>query len=294
MNPAPPPLPALPSPPRAPLPVGACDTHTHVFGPFDRFPLASERNYTPPEATPEAHRAMLDAIGFDRGIAVQGSAHRTDNRAIAAAVAAAPDRLRGIAVVDEHVTDAELAALREAGFCGARFTHIVSTRYPRGMVGASDFRVLEKVGPRLRAHGLHAQIFANADTIVTAREMLLSLDIPLVIDHMGKVGQAEWGADSPVYGELLAMLREGRLWVKLTQVRSSTAFPDYGDARPFQEALIEANPAQLVFGSDWPLLNLGEKTPDVGHLVDRFRLWTGDNALADRILVDNPATLYGF
>ncbi|MCM8732051.1 amidohydrolase family protein [Hephaestia sp. GCM10023244] len=294
MHPAPPPLPALPSRPRAPLPAGACDAHTHIFGPFDRFPLAPERNYTPPEATPEAHRAMLDAVGFDRGIAVQGSAHGTDNRAIAAALAAAPDRLRGIAVIDDTITDAELAALRAGGFSGARFTQIVSKRYPNGMVGVSDFRTLEKLAPRMREHGLHAQLFANCDTVIAARDLLLSLGIPLVIDHMAKVGQAEWNATSPLYRELLALLREGRLWVKLTQVRSAACFPDYEDARPFHEALLKANPDRLVFGSDWPLLNLGDKTPDVGHLVDRFRDWTGDDALANRILVDNPAALYGF
>jgi len=293
MSPTPPPLPVLPSRPRVPLPAGACDAHAHIFGPFDRFPLAPKRNYTPPEATPEAHRAMLDALGFDRGVAVQGSAYGTDNRAIAAAIAAAPDRLRGIAVIDETITDAELAALCDAGFRGARFTQIASKRYPNGMTGVSDFRTLEKLAPRMREHGLHAQLFANCDTVIAARDMLLSLDILLVIDHMAKAGDADWEASAPVYRELLALVREGRLWVKLTQVRSSTNFPTYDDARPFHEALLAANPDRLVFGSDWPLLNLGEKTPDVGHLVDRFREWTGD-ALVDRILVENPATLYGF
>lgn len=290
----PPPLPPLPSRPQRPLPAGACDAHAHVFGPFGRFPLAAERSYTPPEATPEAHRAMLDAVGFTRGVVVQGSAHGTDNRAIAAALAAAPDRLRGIAVIDETVTDDELAALRRAGFRGARFTQIVSKRYPGGMKGVSDFTTLEKLAPRLREHGLHAQLFANGDTIIDARDRLLALGVPLVVDHMGKVGQADWTASSPVYGELLALLREGRLWVKLTAIRSSTAFPHYEDARPFHEALVAANPDRLVFGTDWPLLNLGERTPDVGRLVDLFRDWTGDDALAHRILVDNPAALYGF
>ncbi|MBA16680.1 MAG: metal-dependent hydrolase [Sphingomonas sp.] len=289
-----PPLPDLPSQPKAPIPRGACDCHAHIFGPFATFPLAEPRRYTPPEATPEAHRAMLDAIGFDRGVVVQGSAHGTDNRAIAAAVAAAPDRLRGIAVIDENVTDTELAALRRGGFRGARFTQIVSKRYPNGMTGSSDFTVLEKVAPRLREHGLHAQLFANADVVMGARDMLLSLGIPIVIDHMGKTGDTEWTSKSRVYREFLALVREGRLWVKLTMVRSSSAFPGYEDARPFHDALIEANWGRLLFGTDWPLLNLGDKTPDVGELVNQFQRWTGDEVIENRILVENPAILYGF
>lgn len=294
MSAVPPSLPALPSKPRIAPPAGACDAHAHIFGPFARFPLAEARSYTPPEATPEAHRAMLDALGFDRGVVVQGSAHGVDNRAIAAAIAAAPDRLRGIAVVDETVTDAALADLRATGFAGVRFTEVRSKRYPNGMAGASDLRTLAAVAPRLRDHGLHAQLFANADTVVEARDSLLALGLPIVVDHMGRTGQTEWTAASPVYRDFLALVREGRLWVKLTMVRSSAAFPGYEDARSFHEALVEANPDRLLFGSDWPLLNLGERTPDIGSLVDRFRDWTGDEATASRILVDNPAILYGF
>lgn len=192
-------LPALPSRPLAAPPAGACDAHAHIFGPFSRFPLAAERSYTPPEATPEAHRAMLDALGFDRGVVVQGSAHGVDNRAVAAAVAAAPDRLRGIAVVDESVTDAALAELRRGGFTGVRFTQVKSSRYPNGMAGASDLRTLATLAPRLREHGLHAQLFTNADTVVEAGESLLNLGVTLVVDHMGRTGQTEWTATSPVY-----------------------------------------------------------------------------------------------
>lgn len=286
--------PPLPSRPLVAPPAGACDAHAHIFGPFARFPLAADRSYTPPEAPPEAHRTMLDALGFDRGVVVQGSAHGVDNRAIAAALAAAPDRLRGIAVVNESVTDMALDELRRRGFTGVRFTQVKSSRYPNGMAGASDLRTLAALAPRLREHGLHAQLFANADTVVEAGENLLALGLPIVVDHMGRTGRTEWGATSPLYREFLAMVREGRLWVKLTMVRSSAAYPSYDDARPFHEALIEANADRLVFGSDWPLLNLGERTPDIGRLVDLFRQWTGDDAVANRILVDNPAALYGF
>jgi 2-pyrone-4,6-dicarboxylate lactonase len=288
-----PPLPPLPGRPSVPLPPGACDSHGHIFGPFDRFPLAASRSYTPPEATFEAHRAMMEAVGFSRAVVVQGSAHGTDNRAILDGVARSDGRLRGIVVIDNSVTDEELANMAASGIVGARFTELVSTRYAGGMKGVSRFSELEKLGPRLREHGLHAQLFSNCPTIVANLDMLLGLDLPLVIDHMGRIGPGDWGPTDADFQRLLACVREGRMWVKLTALRSSRDFPDYADARPFHEAFVAANPDRLLFGSDWPLLNLGERTPDVGKLVDIFRDWTGPE-LSERILVDNPARLYGF
>lgn len=287
-------LPPPPSPPERPLPVGACDSHAHVFGPFERFPLAVERSYTPPEASPEAHRAMLDAAGFDRGVVVQGSAHGTDNRAVVDALDQAPDRLRGVVVIDRAITDDELAQMASSGVRGARFTEIVSTRYAGGMKGVSNFEELKVLAPRLREHGLHAQVFASCTTIVDAAAMLEGLGVPVVVDHMAKIGPTDWDVSSPHYQSFLGMVRDGVLWSKLTVVRSARDAPAYEEARPFHDALVEANPDQLVFGSDWPLLNLGETPPDIGRLIDLFRNWVGDEALADRILVDNPARLYGF
>lgn len=286
-------LPPLPSSARELLPDGACDAHAHVFGPFDRFPLAEERSYTPPEATFEAHRAMLDAVGFDRGVVVQGSAHGTDNRAILDAVARSDGRLRGIVVVDADASDDELANMAASGICGARFTQMSSQKYKGGMKGVSNLAVLAELAPRLREHGLHAQIFANAPTIAEDIDALRSYDIPVVVDHMGRIGGDDWDQTSPAYTAILDAMREGWMWAKVTMVRSSRRFPAYEDAKPFHDALIEANPEQVVFGSDWPFLNLGEAVPDTADLLRIFRSWTGPD-LSDRILADNPARLYGF
>lgn len=286
-------LPPLPTPPEKPLPPNACDAHAHIFGPFDRFPLAEERSYTPPEARFEDHQRMLDAVGFDRGVVVQGSAHGKDNRAIVDAVRRSGNRLRGIVVIDATITDDELAELAASGIAGARFTEIVSTRYAGGMKGVSDFTELAKLAPRLKEHGLHAQIFANCQTIAAHLDTLRGHGIPIVVDHMARIGQGEWDETLPEFRRVVDAVADGTFWAKLTMVRSSRQFPEYADARPFHEAFVNSNPSQLVFGSDWPFLNLGDATPDTGRLIDRFREWTGD-ALAQDILVANPARLYGF
>lgn len=293
MNSEMPDLPEVSTKPAIPLPDGACDAHAHIFGPFDRFPLMENRSYTPPEATFESHREMLATAGFNHGVVVQGSAHGMDNRAICDSVQRSEGVLRGIVVIDDRISDAELAKLAADNIVGARFTEIVSKRYVGGMKGVSNFAELKKLAPRLREHGMHAQIFANCQTISANLDMLLSLDLPIVVDHMGRIGPGEWGPDLPEFQNLLSCVREGRFWVKLTALRSSHDYPLYTDARPFHEAFLDANPDHLVFGTDWPMLNLGDRTPGVGMLLDRFHEWTGP-AMAEKILVDNPARLYGF
>ena len=90
--------------PKGPLPAGACDTHAHVFGPADRFPYADDRSYTPPDAPLEKYLDMLDTLGFERGVLVQGSAHGRDNSAMLDALKRQPSRLRGVAVADATVS----------------------------------------------------------------------------------------------------------------------------------------------------------------------------------------------
>src|SRR5450755_3714314 len=115
MTDAPCPPPREPQRPIVPPPPDACDTHAHVFGPATRFPYAADRSYTPPDAPLEKYLGMLDAIGFARGVLVQGSAHGRDNSAMLDALARRPDRLRGVAVADGDVSPADLRAWNGAG-----------------------------------------------------------------------------------------------------------------------------------------------------------------------------------
>lgn len=283
------------TPPRQAPPRGACDTHAHVFGPFDRFPLPEGRAYTPPLADADMHAAMLRRLGLDRAVIIQASAYGPDNRCTLDAVARDPEARRGVGVADEGFDEARLAALWAGGIRGLRFTEIIGKRSGVRLAGASGFDTLRAIAPRMRAVGLHAQLFAPFDLLMDAIDELLALDVPLVLDHLARVGPSDRTVDDPGFQRLLALLREGRVWVKLMVFRNSRApGAGYADVRPFHDALTRANPDRLVWGTDWPLLNVAPP-PDPGALLDLLDAWIdGDEALRRRILVDNPARLYGF
>jgi 2-pyrone-4,6-dicarboxylate lactonase len=279
-------------PPKRALPQGACDTHAHVFGPYDRFPLAAERSYTPPEASFEAYIGMLDRVGFSRGILVHPSAYGFDCSAMLNALERAGDRLRGIAVTDASISDEKLASMNTHGVRGVRFSETsgVGGQKFAGSVGLEEFDAL---APRLRELGWHAQIWIECEALVEAAPRLLRAGIPLVFDHMGRFDVTR-GTEDAAFGELLGLLANENIWIKLSAPRNSKRFPDYEDVRPFHEALVRARPDRMIWGSDWPFLRMGEKTPKVGHLVDLFDEWTADESLRRKIMVKNPATLYGF
>jgi len=282
--------PRTPTRPRRSPPPGAIDCHAHVFGPLDRFPVSVDRSYDVFELAAERYLEMLDGIGFARGVLVTASAYGTDNRALIHALSAYPERLRGVAVVTERVTYEELIALRRAGVCGLRFTQLGDRPAFRGTVGYS---ALEVLAPTMREVGLHAQIWTLCDLFAEQHRALLGLGIPIVLDHMGLFDPSRGTADA-AFQTLLGLLTDGSVWVKLTAYRMSRRYPEYDDMRAFHGAMLDANPDQLVWGSDWPHVRMTDQMPDDGHLVDSCLEWTGDDALVHKVLVANPARLYGF
>ncbi len=287
------PAPREPSRPRIPLPPAACDTHAHVFGPAARFPYADDRSYTPPDAPLAKYLRMLDTLGFARGVLVQGSAHGRDNSAMLDALAHQPDRLRAVAVADETVPAAELRRWSALGVRGLRFNHFFrdGQLHYRGGVTLEAARAL---APVMKELGWHLQLWIDVKDLPETIPILQSIGVPVVIDHMGR-GDARAGIGTPGFQSLLRLVGEGGCWVKLSGAhRISRNPPDYPDAQPFCEALVRANPEQLVWGGDWPHPRMDEAMPDVGHLLDLFQQWTPDDATRRRILVANPARLYGF
>jgi predicted TIM-barrel fold metal-dependent hydrolase len=275
--------------PKRPPPDGATDCHAHVFGPFDRFPLTRDRLYTPAELPGQRYLGMLDDLGFSRGVLVQPIAHGTDCAALLNALNLDPTRLRGVALIQPNVTDNELAIMHAHGVRGARFS-----RPPPGMMtGSIDFDALPQLAPRLARLGWHAQIWAPCAELVAALPELLELGVPLVIDHMGMFDTSR-GVSDASFQSLLRLLGDGRIWLKLIAYRLSKDYSDYAELAPFHKALLKASPKRLLWGTDWPHVHVSAHTPDTGHLVDLFDEWTADAALRQRILVENPAALYGF
>lgn len=280
------------SKPKRALPPGAWDCHAHVFGPYDIFPLAAQRSYTPPEATHEAYIGMFDHVGITHGVLVHPSAYGANHDAMLDALQRSPVRLRGVGVLGPDATDQELERLHAHGVRGLRFTEIGGSGKPQRFVGSVGFDAVAPLASRMKALGWHAQVWAGLATVASALPSLVTLGIPVVIDHLGQVDVTQ-GVGDPAFQQLLSLLGEGNVWVKLTPARNSKQFPDYGDVRPFHDALLRKNPDRLIWGSDWPHLNMADRVPDVGHLLDLLDEWVGDDDLRERILVKNPAALYG-
>jgi predicted TIM-barrel fold metal-dependent hydrolase len=269
-----------------PVPPGACDCHAHVFGPAAQFPYAEGRDYTPPDAPPAAHLAMLDALGLARGVLVQPSVYRIDNRAMWAALEAAPARLRAVAVIGEETGGRELERMHALGTRGVRFNVLSS--------GGTSLELLERLARRIAPLGWHVQLHVAGPVLAELAPRLGRLPVAVVIDHMGNL-RPEAGPAQPGFQALLALLRDGA-WVKLSApYRLSREPAPFAAVIPFARALAEAAPERCLWGTDWPHPNLNDRVmPNDGDLLDALADWAPDAEAQRRILVENPARLYGF
>ena len=279
--------------PRLALPAGAWDTHAHVFGPFDQYPLAPDSRYQPPMAPREAYYSTLDTAGFAHGVLVHASANGFDNRGTLDAVRQHFPRARAIGVVAESSNDSELLSLDGAGVRGLRFTENgerIGAPKPSGTLGLD---ALQRMAPRLRHLGWHALVWAKCDYIVESMAWLGEIGVPLVLDHMGAFDVTRGVRDS-AFQSLLRLLDTGSVWVKLVTTRvTSLRWNDGSDVRPFYDALLTRAPDRMLWGSDWPYIGMDKHLPDVGAQIDLFDKWTGDGALREKVFVSNPKALYG-
>jgi predicted TIM-barrel fold metal-dependent hydrolase len=277
-----------------PMPANACDCHAHVFGPYERYPLAEDRTYSPAESPREVYLDMLDTHGFARGVLVHAGACGWNHGATLDALRAAPTRLRGIAVPPTDIADSALQELQDAGFRGARFTQIIGRGGGKPVSGTLNLDDLQTFAPRLRALGWHAQLWANCELVAARAAELRALKIPLVLDHLAYVDVLR-GVEDASFRTLLGLVRDGIAFVKLTVFRNSKTGAPYADVRPFHDALIAANPAQMLWGSDFPFLGMtGAQRPTVAGLLGLLGEWAQDESLRQQILSRNPARVYGF
>lgn len=285
------------TPPAFKAPLGACDSHAHVFGPYSRFPLAEDRSYSPAEYPAEAFIAHLDQLGLARGVLVTASASGTGvgNAVVIDALRQYPTRLRGVAVPAADTSDAELDAWHDAGVRGARFNLYQMDGHAVYRNGAG-IEVLEALAPKLRERGWHAQIWIHAPDLVEMAPRLKKLGLPLVVDHMGRMSTTR-GVNDPGFQMLCRLLSEGSAWTKISGAdRTNPGGAPYSAVDPFATALLAANPDQVVWGSDWPHINYFDPAlmPDDGVLFNLLARWMPDPVMRERVLVRNPAKLYGF
>jgi len=282
------PGPAPASPPKLKAPAGACDTHAHIVGPFDKFPLADERGYTPPISALEDFEVFQKTLGIDRAVIVHPSCYGTMMDVTVDAVTRLGDRARGIAVVEPSITDAELDRLDAIGFRGLRFTTLLK--------GGADVSGIVAMAERIKRLGWHIQMFIDAENqLGSLLPSLKKLPVDLVIDHMGHF-QPEAGVDHPAFRAMLDLVKNGHCWVKLSGAyRASGDAPAWQDMAAYATALIETRPDRMVWATDWPHVMLWDKPmPEGAALLDWALSWNIDETTMKQILVDNPAQLYGF
>ncbi len=272
--------------PRVILPTGACDTHCHVFGPWQRFPYVENPPYTPHDVPKEQLFAVHAHLGFGRGIAVQGSPHGLDHSALLDLIASGNGRYRGVGLANESIDDAFIEKLHEGGVRAFRF-HTIAHLTP---MPPKEF--LRDLAARTKPLGWHIVLQLVPETLDLA-EMCLGFDIPVLIDHFARIDVTQ-GLDQQRFRYLLDLARQDKCWIKIGCADRITRIgPPYPDVLPYARALVEAAPDRTVVATDYPHPN-HKQMPDDADIVDFIGDVAPDPMLLRRIVSDNPARLYGF
>lgn len=265
------------------LPAGTCDSHFHVFE-ASRYPYAAHRSYTPPDATMADYIALCRRYGIDRAVLVHPSVFGADHLSLERSLQEHGDWLRGVAVVFPDTPEQSLARWHALGVRGTRVNSLHA-----GGPAVEDMRaIVAKVAPL----GWHVQVLIDLATRPDLVGAVCDMGVSVVVDHLGHHPPAAL-AGSAGFANLLALVREGRAWVKLSgPYRSAAQAPNYGDSQRLVDALVAANPRMLVWGTDWPHPPAAYPIPTDDALVALVWRWLPDPQLRQAILVDNPTRLY--
>jgi predicted TIM-barrel fold metal-dependent hydrolase len=284
------------------VPAGACDCHTHIHGDPEKFPFFAGRVYTPELASPEEMTALHNALHIERVVIVTPSVYGTDNSATLFGMKARGATARGVAVIDDKTSESDLDTMGQAGIRGVRL-NLATGGVSDPAVGRPRFQAAVE---RVKNRNWHIQLFTNLAMISAIKDLVAASPVPVVFDHFGGA-QAGLGVEQPGFADLTELVRSGKAYVKISGAyRASKVAPDYADAAPLARALIAANSDRVVWGTDWPhpdsVTPPGRNATDVqplfqiddGRLLNQLPVWAPDAAIRKKILVDNPAQLYGF
>lgn len=266
------------------LPAGACDTHMHVYD--AAYPTSPVATLFPPDASVADYRTVQQTIGSDRVVVVQPTTYGLDNSCQIDAALHLGDAARLVVVVDERTPIDELERLAGLGARGARF-HML----PGGAVG---WRSLAPVAERIAPFGWHVQLQMDGNALVDHLDELLSLPVPLVVDHVGRFMPTPEPASSAV-DTLIRLVDTGRCWVKLSAPYESTGDDEPGHPKvsAIVRRLVDHAPERLLWATNWP--HPGRPDPPTPtDLLDQLQAWLPDEALRRTVLVDNPVEVYGF
>jgi len=276
--------------PKLIAPAGACDTHLHIYGPFDRYPLVAERNYDPdPHSTLDDYLRTHRTLGLERAVIVTGSGNGTNNRITLDALQRMRGSFKGLALLDPAITDAELSKLKEGGFAGFRIK-------ANGRGGLS-FEGTKRMIARTAGFGWHIEFMSQSMAeVIGAVSFLNALNVPYVFDHVAHA-EPHQDNDDREFRELLAILKnEEHAWINLYSFYqlSESGAPDYSDMVDVVRSIIETRPDRVIWGSNWPHGGIAVPMPNDGDLLDFLLIAVPDEMFHKRILSDNPARLYGW
>jgi predicted TIM-barrel fold metal-dependent hydrolase len=279
------------------VPSGACDCHTHIHGDPETFPFFAGRVYTPETALPDEMSALHKALHIQRVVIVTPSVYGTDNSATLWGMKARGKDARGVAVIDEKTPESALDAMHAAGVRGARI-NLATGANNDPAVGRKRFQVLAE---RVQRRAWHIQMNTNLAVVSAMKDLFAASPVPVVFDHFANA-KHDAGVEQPGFQDLVELVRSGKGWVKISV--NGGPLPDYSGFAPLAKALIAANPEHIVWGSNWPHPNASsggkatELTPlfkvDDGVVLNQLPIWAPDASVRKKILVDNPARLYGF
>jgi 2-pyrone-4,6-dicarboxylate lactonase len=277
--------PATPTPPHFKVPANACDSHIHLFDFAPKYKLTEGRPYTPAEADLTMYRSVQRTIGTNRVVFVHTNVY--DDHSYLIDVLRENKDVRGISLVTMQTSDEEVRKLHECG--GVRGVRI-TTRDPKAPI----LKDIEALCQRIAPFGWHLQLHVGGAMLVELAPRLRNLPVTLVIDHLGRVAP-DTGPGGPEFKAMADLVERDRVWVKLSgPMRVSHQEPPYDDVTWIPKALVALAPERMLWGSDWPNINLPGAMPDAGMLLDCLATWVPDEKTRNRILVDNPAALYGF
>ncbi len=279
----------LRAPARFGFPRGSVDAHFHVLGPAVRYPYSPSRIYTPPDSTQQDYLALIGALGIDRAVLIQPSVYGTDNRAMLDMIRSAPIPCRGVAVVDQSISDQDLESLHRAGVRGLR-CNVVDVKDKQPGILPMDY--LLALANRIAPLGWHLELLAHVDEYPRLYDDLVRFPVPVVFGHFG-YSHVRNGLDTAGFQGFLALLREGRAWAKMSGPYRIASAP-YTDVLPTAAAVVAANAEQLVWGTDWPHVMVKTDMPNDADLCDLIADWLPTADLQQQVLIRNPERLYDF
>ncbi len=281
------PNPKTPSPLPPPK---TCDSQFHIFAPADQYPIRPGAAYHTPEATIGAALRMHKALGIERGVIVQSTAYGKDYRILLDGLQTAGPNYRGITVIDDTVSDADLQRMHDGGVRGIRFNYLKVLN----IVPSPE--TLKRSIARAQEMGWFVKFNASGEDLLAIEPILRTIKTQAVVDHLAF---PDFGRPVTQPGMRLVrdLMQQGNWWMMLSNGdRASRQGYPWRDAIPYARSYIDVAPDRVIWGSDWPhpLVTEDQEMKNDGDLMELLYSYTASEAIKRMILVDNPAVLFGF